>query len=77
VLSSRLQNNLKVAQDKGEKFECIPETEENYISFSREVVVHSFMKDGKEVLVKRDLRFIDSFRIYGFQLRCIIKASWQ
>ena len=47
-------------EDKNEKIKCIPRNEENYITFSREVVVDSFVKDGKNVLVKRDLRFIDS-----------------
>jgi len=49
-------------EDKNEKIKCIPKYEDNYITFSREVVVDSLVKDGKNVLVKRDLRFIDSFR---------------
>ena len=49
-------------EDKNEKIKCVPQNEENYIAFSREVVVDSLVKDGKNVLVKRDLRFIDSFR---------------
>jgi len=48
-------------EDKNKKIKCIPQNEENYIAFSREVVLDSFVKDGKNVLVKRDLRFIDSF----------------
>jgi hypothetical protein len=46
-----------------EKLECIPSNEEKYISFSEEVIVDKFTnKKGTKVVVKRDLRFIDSFR---------------
>ena len=41
---------------------CFQNNEENYISFSRDVVVNKFIgKKGEEVLVRRQLRFIDSF----------------
>ena len=50
-----------------------PQNEENYITFSREVVVDSFAKDGKNVLVKRDLRFIDSFRFMASNLDALSK----
>jgi len=59
-------------EDKNEKISCIAKNEENYITFSKKVLVDSFMKevidkdeDGnemrthKEVLVERELRFID------------------
>ena len=40
---------------------CIPNNEENYISFTKQVIVDKFVKrEGKEVNVKRELRFIDS-----------------
>src|SRR5688572_7004230 len=53
----------KLRGDDNEKINCIPCNEERYISFSREVVVDKFVnKEGKEVTVKRELRFIDSFR---------------
>ena len=39
---------------------CIPNNEENYISFTKQVIVDKFVnKEGKEVNVKRELRFID------------------
>ena len=42
---------------------CIPNNEENYISFTKQVIVEQFVnKEGKEVKVKRELRFIDSLR---------------
>ena len=42
---------------------CIPNNEENYISFTKQVIVDKFVnKEGKEVNIKRELRFIDSLR---------------
>ena len=42
---------------------CIPNSEENYISFKKQVIVDKFVNnEGKEVNVKRELRFIDSLR---------------
>src|SRR5271157_5394427 len=55
----------KLHGDNGEKINCIPNNEEKYISFSREVIVAKFLnKEGKEVTVKRELRFIDSFKLW-------------
>ena len=51
----------KLRGELGEKINCIPCNEEKYISFSRDVVVGKFInEEGKEVLVKHELRFIDS-----------------
>ena len=49
--------------DKSEgNIKCIP-NEEKYISFSKDVVGGSFInKDGKEVHIKNELRFHDSFK---------------
>ena len=42
---------------------CIPNNEEYYISFTKQVIGDKFVnKKGKEVNVKRELRFIDSLR---------------
>jgi len=43
---------------------CIPNNEESYISFTKQIVVDRFIskRDGQEVEVKRELRFIDSYR---------------
>ena len=42
---------------------CIPNTEENYISFTKQVIVDKFVnEEGKGVNVKRELRFIVSLR---------------
>ena len=42
---------------------CISNNEANYISFTKRVQVDKFVnEEGKDVDVKRELRFIDSFR---------------
>ena len=39
---------------------CIPNNEQNYISFTKHVIVDKFVnEEGKEVDEKRELRFID------------------
>src|SRR6218665_604596 len=53
----------KLRGSPGEKIKCNPNNEEKYISFSRDVVVDRFInKEGKESILRRELRFIDSFR---------------
>jgi len=65
---------LKSAEDNGEKLKVIPTNEEKYISFSKEVIVDKFTnKEGKEVLVKRELRFLDSFRFMASSLDALSK----
>ena len=55
--------NLAVSE---EEISCIPNNEEKYISFTKEIVVDTFEteEEGKKKtnLVKRTLRFIDSFK---------------
>ena len=48
---------------------CIPNNEEKYISFTKEIVVDSFENDeGKIIQVKRYLRFIDSYKFMSSSL---------
>ena len=48
---------------------CIPNNEENYISFTKQVIVDKFFyKEGKKVNVKRELRFIDSLSFMASSL---------
>ena len=52
---------------------CIPNNEDNYISFTKQVIVDKFdKKEGKEINVKRELRFIDSL---GFMASRLHKLS--
>ena len=51
--------NLGVSKGK---INCIPNNEEKYISFTKQIVVDSFTSKGNQVEVKRDIRFLDSFK---------------
>ena len=65
---------IKKLAGNGEKINCIPNNEEKYISFSKEVVVDEFVnKEGKHVQVKRELRFLDSFRFMASSLDALSK----
>ena len=46
---------------------CIPNNEENYTSFMKQVIFDKFVYiERKEVSVKRELRFVDSLRYMAF-----------
>ena len=48
---------------------CIANNEENYIFFTKQLIVDRFVNEkGKEVNVKRELRFIDSLRFMASSL---------
>jgi hypothetical protein len=65
---------IKKLANGGGKINCIPNNEEKYISFSKEVIVDEYMNDdGKCVKVKRELRFIDSFRFMASSLDALTK----
>ena len=56
------------------KISCIPNNEEKYISFTKNVTVDKFKnKEGKEINVTRELRFIDSFRFMASSLDTLTK----
>ena len=58
--------NLGVTEGK---VDCIPNNEEKYISFKKEIVVGKFTdKNGKTQNVKREIRFIDSFKFMASSL---------
>ena len=64
----------KLRGSQGEKIKCIHNNEEKYISFSRDVVVDRFInREGKESIVRRELRFIDSFRLMSSSLDSLSK----
>ena len=48
---------------------CIPNNEEKYISFSKEIVVDTYInKDKKEKEVKHEIRFLDSLKFMSSSL---------
>ena len=54
-----------------ERLECIPNNEEKYISFRKEIVLTD--EEGERKPVKREMRFIDSFRFMSASLDALIK----
>ena len=56
-----------LAETPGE-IDCIAKTEEEYISFTKTIVVDTFSKEGKEKKVTRKIRFIDSFKFMSKSL---------
>ena len=60
---------IKTLRNSEEDISCIPNNEENYISFTKQVIVDKFWnKEGKDIIVKRELRFIDSLRFMASSL---------
>ena len=50
---------------------CIPNNEEKYISFTKQIIVE-ISQDGRNIDVKRDIRFIDSFRFMASGLSSLV-----
>ena len=64
----------KLASSIPGELKCIPSNEEKYISFSKEIKVGEFIdKKGKTREVKRELRFIDSYKFMGSSLDSLSK----
>lgn len=62
--------NLGVTEGK---ISCIPNNKEKYISFTKEVEVDKFVdKEGKERLIKRELRFLDSAKFLPTSLANLV-----
>ena len=56
---------FKIVGNSEGDISCIPNNEENYISFTNQIIVDKFVnKEGNEVNVKRELRIIDSLRFW-------------
>ena len=51
---------------------CIPNNEDKYISFTKQIIVDTFSRDGINIDVKRDIRFIDSFRFMASGLNSLV-----
>ncbi|XP_065650921.1 uncharacterized protein LOC136079131 [Hydra vulgaris] len=70
---SGYDSHLFIKKLSGGKLSCIPNNEEKYISFSREIKVGEFVKDEKSVEIKRQIRFLDSYRFMPSSLDCLSK----
>ncbi|XP_065680704.1 uncharacterized protein LOC136094698 [Hydra vulgaris] len=63
-------------RESEEKINCIPNNEEKYISFSKQIKVAEYTnKKGKKVEIKKELRFLDSFKFMASSLDELIKNS--
>ena len=52
---------------------CIPNNEEKYISFSKEIVIGEYKnKKGEKVEVKHEIRFLDSFKFMASSLESLV-----
>ena len=52
---------------------CIPNNEEKYISFSKDIVVGEYKnKKGEKVEVKHEIRFLDSFKFMASSLESLV-----
>ena len=61
---------FKTLENSEGDISCIPNDEENYISFTKQVIVDKFVdKEGKEVIVKCELKIYRQLAIYGFKSR--------
>ena len=57
----------------GGDINCIPLTDEKYISFSKKIHIYDFLKDEKTIHVNKYLRFIDSFKFIHSSLEKMVK----
>ncbi|XP_065658183.1 uncharacterized protein LOC136082692 [Hydra vulgaris] len=72
LLIKKLSRNAK----SEEKINCIPNNDEKYISFSKQIKVAEYTnKKGKKVEIKKELRFIDSYKFMDSSLDELVKNS--
>ncbi|XP_065667913.1 uncharacterized protein LOC136088164 [Hydra vulgaris] len=70
---SGYDSHLFIKKLSGGKLSCIPNNEEKYISFSREIKVDEYIKEGNKFEVKREIRFLDSYRFMPSSLDALSK----
>ena len=51
---------------------CIPNNEEKYISFSKNIKVEKITKKGEEIIVDHEIRFLDSFKFMACALGTLV-----
>ncbi|XP_065645294.1 uncharacterized protein LOC136075785 [Hydra vulgaris] len=70
---SGYDSHLFIKKLSGGKLSCIPNIEEKYISFSREINVGEYIEEDKTVDIKREIRFLDSYRFMPSSLDVLSK----
>ena len=59
---------IKILGNSEEDISCIPNNEENYISFMKQLIVDKFFNtEGKKVNVKREVKIYRQLEIHGFE----------
>jgi len=70
---SNYDTHLFIKKLKG-KINCIPSSEEQYVSFSKKLHIYSSTnEDGENVDVFKEIRFIDSFKFMASSLDALSK----
>ena len=64
---------VKRLADTDGEVDCIPENEEKYITFNKNVLVDTIERDGKKVKVYVRLKFLDTFRFMNTSLAKLVK----
>ena len=63
----------KYSENEKDTISCIPNNEEKYISFSKNIVVDSYInKDGKEQNIYFEIRFLDTFSFMSTSLSDLV-----
>ena len=63
---------LKIRGKTEGNIKCIPNNEEKYISFSKDIVVGEYEKKGEKFPIKHEIRFLDSFKFMASSLESLV-----
>ena len=64
---------VKRLADSSGRVECIPENEEKYITFNKNVLVDTITRGEKEIKIYTRLKFLDAFRFMSTSLEKLVK----
>jgi len=70
---SNYDSHLFIKKLQGKNINVIAQTEEKYIAFNVELDLGTFEKDGQTINVKKELRFLDSFKFMASSLDSLSK----
>ena len=59
IITSLSDYGYKQEKNRNDNITCIPNNEEQYISFSKNIKMDEYVKDDKTVNVMYEIRFID------------------
>jgi len=70
---SNYDSHLFIKKLQGKNINVIAQTEEKYTAFNVELNLGTFEKDGQTINVKKELRFLDSFKFMTSSLDSLSK----